>query len=50
MLIFLKAQAAAMAGSAADFLMYAVLVQLTGNTPVLLSAATAEGAVTAGHY
>ena len=48
MLTFLKAQAASIIASAADFLIYAVLVQLTGNTPVMVSLATAEGAITGG--
>jgi|SRR5450432_3466170 putative flippase GtrA len=48
MLTFLKAQAAAIIGSLVDFLVYALLVQLTGNTPAMVSLATAEGAVCGG--
>jgi putative flippase GtrA len=48
MLTFLKAQLAAIAGSAVDFLIYALMVQLTGNSPAMVSLATAEGAVSGG--
>ena len=48
MLTFLKAQLAAITGSAADFLIYALMVQLTGNSPAMVSLATAEGAVSGG--
>jgi putative flippase GtrA len=48
MLTFLKAQAAAIIGSLVDFLVYALLVQLTGNTAAMVSLATAEGAVCGG--
>lgn len=48
MLTFLKAQLAAITGSAVDFLIYALMVQLTGNSPAMVSLATAEGAVSGG--
>lgn len=48
MLTFLKAQAAAITGSAVDFLIYGLLVHFTGNSPVMVSLATAEGAVCGG--
>ena len=48
MLTFLKAQLAAITGSAVDFLIYALMVQLTGNSPAMISLATAEGAVSGG--
>jgi len=48
MLTFLKAQLAAIIGSIADFLIYALLVQLTGHSPAMVSLATAEGAVCGG--
>ena len=48
MLTFLKAQAAAITGSAVDFLVFTVMVQLTGNTPDQLSLATAIGAFCGG--
>ncbi len=48
MLTFLKAQAAAITGSAADFLIYTVIFQLTAHTPTMIAMATAEGAVCGG--
>jgi putative flippase GtrA len=48
MLTFLKAQAASIIASVADFFIYAVLVQLTGSTPAMVSLATAEGAISGG--
>ena len=48
MVTFLKAQAASIIGSAADFLVYMVMVQLTANTPGMVSLATAEGAIAGG--
>ena len=48
MLIFLKAQLAAVIGSVADFLIYALIVHLTGSSPAMVSLATAEGAVSGG--
>jgi putative flippase GtrA len=48
MLTFLKAQLAAITGSAVDFFVYALMVQLTGNSPAMVSLATAEGAVSGG--
>jgi putative flippase GtrA len=48
MLTFLKAQAAAITGSAIDFLVFTIMVQLTGRTPNELSLATAVGAFCGG--
>jgi len=48
MLVFLKAQGAAIIGSVIDFLVFTMMVQLTGNTPVRVSLATAEGAFCGG--
>jgi len=48
MLIFLKAQAAAITGSAIDFLVFTIMVQLIGGTPNELSLATAVGAFCGG--
>ena len=48
MVTFLKAQAAAITGSAIDFLVFTIMVQLTGHTPDQLSVATAIGAFCGG--
>jgi putative flippase GtrA len=48
MLTFLKAQTASIIASTADWLITVSLVQLTGATPVLVSLASAEGAVSGG--
>ena len=48
MLTFLKAQAAAIIGSAADFLIYSIIFQLSAHTPTMIATATAEGAVCGG--
>jgi putative flippase GtrA len=48
MLTFLKAQAAAITGSAADFLVFTIMAQLIGRTPDELSLATAAGAFCGG--
>ena len=45
---FLKAQAAAITGSAADFLVFSVMVLFIGSTPDKLSIATAIGAFCGG--
>jgi putative flippase GtrA len=48
MVTFLKAQGAAVTGSAIDFLVFTIVVQLTGHTPDQLSLATAAGAFCGG--
>lgn len=48
MVTFLKAQAASVIGSVADFVVYAMLVKLTAETPLLVSIATAVGAIAGG--
>lgn len=48
MLTFLKAQAASLIASAADYIITVSLVQLTGATPSLVSLASVEGAACGG--
>ncbi len=48
MVTFLKAQAAAITGSAIDFLVFTIMAHLIGNTPEQLSLATAVGAFCGG--
>ncbi|MFT3933463.1 MAG: GtrA family protein [Chitinophagaceae bacterium] len=48
MVTFLKAQAAAITGSAIDFLVFTIMAHLIGNTPDQLSIATAIGAFCGG--
>jgi len=48
MFTFLKAQAASIIASVADWLITVSLVQLTGTTPALVSLASVEGAVSGG--
>lgn len=48
MLTFFKAQVASLAASAVDYVVTIVLVQLTGTSPMLVSLASVEGAISGG--